>query len=414
MLTTFYPPWSFGGDAIHVQRLTQALAERGHELTVVHAREAYKAMARRDAEALPVPDGIRVVPIDAGVGGLSPLMTYLTGRPVFTRTHLGRALDSHFDVVHFHNPSLLGGPAVLRMGQGVKLYTIHEQWLVCPTHVLWKYGRRVCDKPHCTLCTLAHRRPPQPWRHTSLLQRSLAEVDALIAPSRSTIRLHAALEPHARIVKSPPFVPDETSHDGPPFDNGRPYFLYVGRLESIKGVDRIVEAFKRRTEDLLIAGTGRLDQRLRHQAADAPNVRFLGWIGAQELGGLYRGALAVIVPTQGYENSPQVVLEALARGVPTVVFHLGALAELAEETDAVLGYSSPQELELVLDRLASDAAWRSSLGRQARASFLAKWTPNIYMAWYFRLIAEIARRRGHRELADLSAALAIDETSARR
>src|SRR5919106_3229385 len=46
MLTTFYPPWSFGGDAIQVQRLSEALAERGHEVTVVHSLEAYRALSR--------------------------------------------------------------------------------------------------------------------------------------------------------------------------------------------------------------------------------------------------------------------------------------------------------------------------------------------------------------------------------
>jgi hypothetical protein len=29
MLATFYPPFSFGGDAIQVERLAAALAERG-------------------------------------------------------------------------------------------------------------------------------------------------------------------------------------------------------------------------------------------------------------------------------------------------------------------------------------------------------------------------------------------------
>jgi len=41
MFTTFYPPYSFGGDAIGVQRLAHALAARGHQITVVHDIDAY-------------------------------------------------------------------------------------------------------------------------------------------------------------------------------------------------------------------------------------------------------------------------------------------------------------------------------------------------------------------------------------
>ena len=42
MFTTFYPPYSFGGDAIGVQRMARALAARGHQVTVVHDEDAHR------------------------------------------------------------------------------------------------------------------------------------------------------------------------------------------------------------------------------------------------------------------------------------------------------------------------------------------------------------------------------------
>ena len=41
MFTTFYPPYSFGGDAIGVQRMARALTARGHDVTVVHDEDSY-------------------------------------------------------------------------------------------------------------------------------------------------------------------------------------------------------------------------------------------------------------------------------------------------------------------------------------------------------------------------------------
>jgi putative ABC transport system permease protein len=41
MVTTFYPPYRFGGDATYIYRLTNELARRGHEVDVVHDRDAY-------------------------------------------------------------------------------------------------------------------------------------------------------------------------------------------------------------------------------------------------------------------------------------------------------------------------------------------------------------------------------------
>ena len=45
-MTTFYPPYHFGGDALHAYRLTNALARRGHRVTeVTTGNDAVKAMA---------------------------------------------------------------------------------------------------------------------------------------------------------------------------------------------------------------------------------------------------------------------------------------------------------------------------------------------------------------------------------
>ena len=49
MVTTFYPPLHFGGDAAYAYQLTNALARRGHAVTVVHSADAYRALGGKDA-----------------------------------------------------------------------------------------------------------------------------------------------------------------------------------------------------------------------------------------------------------------------------------------------------------------------------------------------------------------------------
>src|SRR5438045_1134335 len=68
-------------------------------------------------------------------------------------------------------------------GDALKVYVAHEHWLVCPTHVLWKFNHEPCDERACTRCVLAYRRPPQLWRYTGALERRLADVDLFIARS---------------------------------------------------------------------------------------------------------------------------------------------------------------------------------------------------------------------------------------
>ena len=40
-LTTFYPPYSFGGDAMYLYRLCHLLGEEGHHVEVVHCVDSY-------------------------------------------------------------------------------------------------------------------------------------------------------------------------------------------------------------------------------------------------------------------------------------------------------------------------------------------------------------------------------------
>ena len=111
------------------------------------------------------------------------------------------------------------------------------------------------------------------------------------------------------------------------------YFLAVGALEPRKAPVLLARAFARARDQgldaqLVFAGEGRLAQRVR-----GPGVRVLGQVGDDQLDALYRGALALVVPSllEGY-GLP--LREALARGVPAVVSDLPSFGE--ELSPAVL------------------------------------------------------------------------------
>ena len=44
MVTTFYPPYNFGGDGIGIERFSQALTRRGHEVTVLQDVDAHNVL----------------------------------------------------------------------------------------------------------------------------------------------------------------------------------------------------------------------------------------------------------------------------------------------------------------------------------------------------------------------------------
>ncbi len=390
MVTTFYPPYHFGGDAMYVYRLSNELARRGHRVTVVHSVDAYRVLRSGDpADDFPNEPGVEVVPLRRGRA--APVATYLTGRPALNAGALRGVLEGErFDVTHFHNVSLVGGPGVLAYGRGVKLYTMHEHWLVCPMHVLWKYNREPCLQPACLRCTLVFRRPPQAWRYTSLLERSLGEIDLFLSPSRFTRDAHLERGFNRPIRTLPYFLP--TAAAVPLGETGRregPYFLYVGRLERLKGVETLIERFRTyRDVDLVVAGDGEHGDELRRRAHGLEHVHFLGRVHPAELPRLYAGAIALLVPSVGYEVFGIVILEAFAQGTPAIVHDLGALPEVIAESGGGFTYRTDDELLSAMEELRLRPDRRDELGAKGHAAWLARWSEDPHLEGYFEAIEE--------------------------
>src|SRR4030095_249191 len=210
-------------------------------------------------------------------------------------------------------------------------------WLVCPVHVLWKFNRQVCSERSCTLCQIRAGRPPQIWRHTGLLEKMLRHVDCFISPSRFSMKKQLELGLQIPMVHLPYFLP-KRSHSNPAENGNRrprpkPYFLFVGRLEKIKGVQNLIPRVKERREyDLLIAGAGEYEHTLKGLAAGSDNIVFLGKLNQEKLTEFYRSALAVIVPSICYETFGIIIIEAFAMKTPVIVNNLGALPEVVEDS----------------------------------------------------------------------------------
>jgi glycosyltransferase involved in cell wall biosynthesis len=317
------------------------------------------------------------------------------GRPVAQSGVLQRLLGQAFDVIHFHNVSLMGGPAVLELSRALKLYTMHEHWLVCPMHVLWRMGREPCEVRSCIRCQIAGRRPPQLWRHTTLLERATRAVDLFLGPSRFTIEKHRELGFSGPMHLLPHFIdtPEEAAEGEQP-PHPRPYFLFVGRLEPLKGAHVLVDAFRRfRGADLLLAGDGTERQALEQASQDQSHVHLLGRRSPSELAAYYRHAIATVVPSIGYETFGLTAAESCAAGTPIVVHDRGPLPELARDTGAGLCYRTPEELIARLERLVSDDALREKLARNAARAHQERWTRERHLDAYEGVVAELQRAR---------------------
>ncbi len=100
-------------------------------------------------------------------------------------------------------------------------------------------------------------------------------------------------------------------------ESGEDYYLSVNRLSKWKCIDTVVEAFRERDETLYVCGRGPEKEALEAQAADADNIRFLGYVSDERKKELLAGAKATVYNPLN-EDFGIVPIESLASGTPVI------------------------------------------------------------------------------------------------
>jgi glycosyltransferase involved in cell wall biosynthesis len=395
LITTFYPPFHPGGCGLHVYHLANLLALDGHSVDVITSGDAhaYKLTDQREGD-YPHHPGVTLHRVKSGTGKLEPLLTYLSGSPVFSRPQITAVLEKGFDVIHYHNISLFGGIRSLGLGQGIKLFTQHTYWLFCPTHYLWKNNKEVCDGKECLRCLAAYRRPPQLWRVGGSRDRMLREVDSLIMPCRYMLERHREEGFAGRMDSLPYFVDPVEKRESPEmemkFSDLRPFFLFVARFEEYKGPRLAVETFMKKKGDskLVMVGTGSLEKELRELAAPDPRIRFLKYVAPEKLDWLYANAIALLAPSIWPEMGNQTVIQAQSCGTPSIASDVGLLPELVRDHKAGIMFRTGEEFLDAMDRMENPAV-REEFVEPCLRAYRSEYTPEKYLERYYRLLESI-------------------------
>jgi len=345
LLNTFFPPLHFGGDAIFTASLANLLAGAGHEVEVVHCADSFN-MLRGTVFPSPFPldKSVVVHTLSSPLGNLAPLAAHCTGRDWFYAGALERIMSRGFDVTHWHNASLMGAPEAFRWGSGLRLMTLHEYWLICPSHILFRNGEAICTKRTCSSCTIRRGRPPQLWRTNGVIANGLENIDLFLAPSPFVKEMVGRYLPDLPMRILPHFLASQPA----PAMEREDYYMIVSRLERAKGVQTVLPLFRKNGLRLKIAGAGAAEGELRAMAAGAPNIEFLGRVPFTDLAALYRRARATIIPSICHETFGLVVLESLRQETPVYVTPHGALPALVERTRGGRVFHSVDELGTML------------------------------------------------------------------
>jgi glycosyltransferase involved in cell wall biosynthesis len=390
--STFYPPYHFGGDAVHVEYLARELVKIGHEVHVFHSLDAYHVKKRQLPKTSSTgeerSDGIFLHTFKTHLRA-SPYAAYVLGNSPSIIKRFGiLTKELKPEVVNHHNISLLGYGVLGKRGPYVNLYTAHDLWLICQQNYI-PGNRFVNSCSSCCGCAIRNGKPPQMWRYRTGFKEAAQSIDLLIAPSNYFRRIlgQSIKVKIVTLANFAPLPPNDIPQS--PYSN---YFLFVGRLEEHKGIINLIEVFagirKKTNARLLIVGEGSLKDRIEHfiraNSLDG-SISYVGLARGKELYSLYKSARALIIPTVVPENSPLVAMEALSVGTPVIAANKGGLSDIIAKVGRGLSFNDSTELENILTNFSENKFPRETMKKVYDLNF----SPPVYMDNYLKAIHDV-------------------------
>jgi glycosyltransferase involved in cell wall biosynthesis len=385
---TYAPFLEFGGPPVKVRALSEALARRGHEVTVLTAdwgMESRFPLGVEPGGTIRSPFGWRREENGVAAVYLPSWFHYraLSWNPAAKR--FARARLQNFDVVHIFGLYDFLGPAIADISRrrklpyvvepiGMFLPIVRSFWLKRIYHSV--VGRKMLREARCLVATseqelqeLASAGVP---RERIFLRRNGVEVPATL-PARGKFRESLGIPADAKMV------------------------LFLGRLSAKKSPELLLEAFAMLpapaiNDDtrLLFVGPdeGGMSARLRQLAERlgvASRVVFCGPLFGVAKWEAYRDADAFVLPSQN-ENFGNTAAEAAAAGTPVVVTEGCGIAPLLAEVAGLVVAHTAEAISRAIARILSEPGLHAGLaaGGQEASSRLGWGEPAQEMESLYR------------------------------
>jgi glycosyltransferase involved in cell wall biosynthesis len=291
------------------------------------------------------------------------------------------------DIIHIHSIRHHITKSILLEFKKRKLpvvWTLHDYKEICPNTTLFN-GTEICErckgrkfrnliKCRCKRGSLAASLVTYLEAQVNTNRFYDRCVDMFISPSQFLIDKFKEFGYSGdRICRIPNFINTEEFE---PCFSGQPFFLFFGRIERIKGVETLINAFRvtdlsRKGWRLVIAGEGESLSRLKDMTSEIEGleVEFVGYQSGKKLTQLIQQSGAVVVPSEWYENYPFSVLEAMACGKVVIGADIGGIPEQIHHARTGFLFTSGDVSDLakrMLEFMKLSPEVRLKMGHQAR------------------------------------------------
>jgi glycosyltransferase involved in cell wall biosynthesis len=381
---------NMGGPALHVAYLTEGLAKRGYQTTLVAGT---LARGEDSMQFVAEQHGVEIVRVDELHREISLIRDVLAA---FRLAKLIRRLRPQILHTHTAKAGAVGRLAAVLAGRArppIVVHTFHG-------HVLRGYFGpfrtgffRLLERALARVSTRLIAVSPQVRDDLVALKVAKAdkfEVIRLGIELEERVELDDALRAETRRVLG--IAPDR-------FVVG-----WIGRMTSIKNTDAVLRAFaalRGRGVDavLCLIGDGPDRDALERAAHELGVMRHCLFLGYQEGVARFYAAFDAFLLASENEGTPVTTIESLAAGRPVVSTRVGGVPDVVE--DGVDGFlTEPRDVDGLaerLERLARDPELRAEMGRAGRERALSRYAVERLVAdvdaLYRSLLSEGGARR---------------------
>ena len=167
------------------------------------------------------------------------------------------------------------------------------------------------------------------------------------------------------------------------------YFIFVGNLRDYKGLDVLISVFKATRLNLLILGSGKLENYVKNNICNCKNIYHVKIANEFEKANLIKNSLSLILPsTDRREAYGVVLLEAMSLKKPLITTDINtgtSFVNLHNKTGFVCRPSNEGDLVKYCTKIYKNSSLRNHMGRNSYHRYLKYFTKKKMIKKYLNL-----------------------------
>jgi len=302
-------------------------------------------------------------------------------------------------IIQYHNKI---SPSIIFAAKQLKIPVVHrisDFQYMCPNALFYNDVKGICEdclnkkslnciKYKCVFNSFVYSGIKLTAKKFHELLGVTKKIDAFVVPSAFTLnKLNQYGIPSAKLHHIPTFFNLKYSIPDVKYE---PFILFIGRIEKLKGLMTLVKAFENTDRHLKIIGFSfdNYENEIKSYLKDKTHsIDFLGKKEFQEIIPFLSTCLCTIVPSEVYDNFPNVIIESFAFKKAVIATDIGSLPELVKnnETGLTFNYGSSEDLTKKIEYMFCNLEEAKRMGENAYQTLLHDYSPEKHYSLLIHL-----------------------------